>query len=191
MNIPSGAKHFAGAVRRAPPFSCSPTVVTCGARRRFAAGAAQRRETLDDENGGSVLPRPGHFARREHRRRDRQRRRAKAKTLRLYDIATERKLAHYDLGIENGDRLVFSPDGGSLLIGFYDGTGWYSTWSPRLRGPAFEPGLPPIIGRFRSGRVCRPKRPGFTTLGLSGPMTEEAMVYPWRKGPLSPIDDRF
>ena len=44
------------------------------------------------------------------------------KTLRLFQLATQRELAHFDLGRENCHRLVFSPDGNRILVGFYDGT---------------------------------------------------------------------
>ena len=44
------------------------------------------------------------------------------KTLRLFQIGSKRELAHFDLGRENCDRIVFSPDGGRILVGFYDGT---------------------------------------------------------------------
>lgn len=47
---------------------------------------------------------------------------SKAKTLRLFDIPSQRELAHFDLGRENCDRLAFSPDGSRILVGFYNGT---------------------------------------------------------------------
>ena len=43
-------------------------------------------------------------------------------SLRLYDIAARRELKRFDLGRENCDRIVFSPDGTRLLVAFYDGT---------------------------------------------------------------------
>ena len=44
------------------------------------------------------------------------------KTLLLYDSAAQRELTRYDLGRENCDRLVFSPDGSRILVAFLDGT---------------------------------------------------------------------
>lgn len=45
-----------------------------------------------------------------------------AKTLRLLSLGSQKELAHFDLGLENCNCLVFSPDGGRILVGFFDGT---------------------------------------------------------------------
>jgi WD40 repeat protein len=47
---------------------------------------------------------------------------AKRKILRLFDIAMQRELAHFDVGLENCDRLAFSPDSSKIVVGFYNGT---------------------------------------------------------------------
>ena len=105
---------------------------------------------------------------------------AKAKTLRLYDIATERKLAHYDLGIENGDRLVFSPDGGSLLIGFYDGTALVFDVVAAIAGRLLSQGF--RLSSAASGQAEFAVQSGpVSPRSADGPMTEEAMVYPCAK----------
>jgi WD40 repeat protein len=45
----------------------------------------------------------------------------KPRQLRLVDIASQRELGHYDLGIEGVNCLAFSPDGGKVVVGFDDG----------------------------------------------------------------------
>jgi WD40 repeat protein len=45
-----------------------------------------------------------------------------AKLLQLFDISTQRKVAEFNLGLENSQCLAFSPDGRRLLVGFPDGT---------------------------------------------------------------------
>ncbi|HZN34840.1 MAG TPA: hypothetical protein VFB80_13520, partial [Pirellulaceae bacterium] len=46
----------------------------------------------------------------------------KSAKLRLFDLASRRNIATFDLGRDHADRLAFSPDGSKLLAGCYDGT---------------------------------------------------------------------
>jgi WD40 repeat protein len=45
----------------------------------------------------------------------------KPRQLRLIDIASQRELGHYDLGMDGVNCLAFSPDGGKVVVGFDDG----------------------------------------------------------------------
>jgi WD40 repeat protein len=42
--------------------------------------------------------------------------------LRLFDVTSRRLITSFDLGRETAERVVFSPDGSRILVGFYDGT---------------------------------------------------------------------
>jgi WD40 repeat protein len=46
----------------------------------------------------------------------------KSARLRLFDLATRRVVATFDLGRDSAERAVFSPDGNRLMLGCIDGT---------------------------------------------------------------------
>jgi WD40 repeat protein len=127
FELPHEYPQRPGQIRRPGPTAAafmqrSPTVVTCGWSEVYGWSTltGQKRWTIKAEGphfrGLAISPDEAIVAVIASAGD------ANMKTLRLYDIATERELAHFELGRENCDRLAFSPDGGRILIGFYDGT---------------------------------------------------------------------